>query len=132
MFLRLIELLDESSDQFFNEFFAIYKPLSNDSKALFAVTFFMKNLHSAYILKSYIFLKERSERRHKILNMVEMLGLLVTSKKENAVKLFSTKVEHGDERITFSMVLNLMIADPLESRVSVIQKLRTVQLILFR
>lgn len=114
----MIERLDDASDQFFNEFFAIYKPLSNDSKALFAVTFFMKNLHSAYILKSYLFLKERAENRHKILNMVEMLGLLLTSKKENAVKMFSTKVEHGEERVTFSMVLNLMIADPLESNLS--------------
>ena len=91
----MLELMDDSCDQFFNEFFSIYKPLSNDSKALFAVTFFMKNLHVLYMEKVYRYLKSKAADRHKVLNPVEMLTLLVTSKKENAVKLFNAKSEVG-------------------------------------
>lgn len=108
-------MMDEKSEQFFNEFFAIYKPLSSDSKSLFAVTFFMKGIHLAYLKKSYEYLSQKDPDRHKILNLIEMLGVIVMSKKENSVKLFNTKVEVGDLKVTFSTVLNLMLADPLES-----------------
>lgn len=114
VFLHLLDLLDDSADQFFNEFFSIYKPLSNDSKALFAVTFFMKNLHAHYMEKTYSLLKPRAPDRHKALNLVEMLMLLVTSKKENAVKLFNAKTEVEGERVSISTILNLMLADPME------------------
>lgn len=114
VFMHLLDLMDEKSDQFFNEFFSIYKPLSNDSKALFAVTFFMKNLHVHYMEKSYGYLRQRTPDRHKALNLVEMLMLLVTSKKDNAVKLFNTKTEVNGERVSFSTILNLMLADPME------------------
>lgn len=114
VFLHLLELMDDSSDQFFNEFFSIYKPLSNDSKALFAVTFFMKNLHVLYMEKIYRYLKTKAADRHKMLNPVEMLTLLVTSKKENAVKLFNAKTEVDGDKVSFSTILNLMLADSME------------------
>lgn len=124
MFLHLLEQINSQSEQFFNEFFSIYKPLSNDSKALFAVTFLMKNLHIHYMEKTFHYLKSRAPDRHKVLNLVEMLTILVTSKKENAVKLFNSKFEVEGEKASFSTILNLMLADPLESRLEADLELR--------
>ena len=120
--------MDDRSNQFFNEFFSIYKSLASESKLLFGMAFFLKNLHSLYIEKLYQFLKyESSENKPKVLNLIELLGILITTKKDNANKIFATKIKVGDEDVTFSQVLNLILRDPLESSLMItLQKSETV------
>ena len=76
--------------------------------------------------RTYIYLKARSDDRYKVLNLVEMLTILITSKKDNANKLFNAKFEVSGEKASFSTILNLMLSDPLESKHYVTQSFRTV------
>lgn len=127
VFEHLLEDLSPEGDQFFNEFFAIYKAMPADlgeSKAFFGMAFFMTNLHSKYIEKAYLWAKEGSpDQKRRMLNVVELIGIIITSKKENATKIFSYKriisSENSDrpqEKVTFSEVLNLMLLNQEESR----------------
>lgn len=118
--------MDDRADQFFNEFFSIYKNLSvtaqitqPESKYLFCFSFFHAKLHINYLAKIHECLRtDTQESRTKILNPMELISMLAISKKENAVKIFqcSFLVAPSSEKVTFPLILNRILLDPLESR----------------
>ena len=94
------------------EFFTIYKSLSAESKLLFAVSFFMKGYNLRYMEKIIELLgSEEEEQRPKIVNLMELLALVLASKKENAVKLFKSEVDIKGNKVSFSLILNMLLLD---------------------
>lgn len=126
VFLHLLNHNDEKSNQFFYEFFSIYKPLAvrnhnlqKDSKSLFCFSFYTRKFYINYIKKVYEYLQADSQdAKDTILNLFEMIYIVIEMKKEYAMKIMGSVIEPSDnisEKITFSMVLNLMLLDKDES-----------------
>lgn len=55
-------------------------------------------------------------QQQNVLNLMELLGLLILSNKSNASKVFNCSVEVGQEKVSFSQVLNLALLHTHESK----------------
>ena len=85
---------------------------------MFCFSFFHAKLHISYLAKIHeCLLQDTAASKAKILNLLELISMLAISKKENAVKVFQCAFAAGPggEKVTFPMVLNRILLDPLES-----------------
>lgn len=85
---------------------------------MFCFSFFHAKLHISYLAKIHdCLLQDTQDSKTKILNPMELISMLAISKKENAVKVFQCAfpAPPGGEKVTFPMVLNRILLDPLES-----------------
>lgn len=112
VFQYIVDELEGDAEQFFVEFFSIYKTLQADSKILFAVSFFMKNLHQKFMEMIFeLIAADDAIKKQRIVNLIELLGLIISSRKENAAKLFKSEVEIQGKKISFSFILNMLLLD---------------------
>lgn len=76
----------------------------------------MKSYESKYIAKLYdLIVSGSAEHEQHILNLMELLGLLISSNKSNASKVFNCNVEVDQQRVNFSQILNLALLHSHES-----------------
>lgn len=116
----MLAMLNAQSTQFFNEFLTIYRSLSmqNESKILFGVTFFIKNLHLRYLEKIHELLTTAGAAKAHIVHLMELLVILIMGKRENASKVFASKIDVGERKVAFAEVVNMLLLDEATSKAS--------------